>query len=176
MPFTPFHMGPGLLIKAAAPRRVSLVAFGTVQLAIDLETLYYMTNGEAPLHRTLHTFLFGTLFSMAIGGLVFSIGWLTHRLVARRAISMSIGAALPLFEPETSAAGVFGGAIVGAVTHVILDGIMHGDAQPFAPFTDANPMVGLIRWDPLHLMCVVMGVAGGIWLVANQPVWRAKTG
>jgi hypothetical protein len=175
MPFTPFHMGPGLLTKAAAPRRVSLVAFGTVQLAIDLETWYYMTNGEAPLHRTLHTFLFGTAFSVAIGALVFVIGWITHRLVAKRTASMSIGTALPLLEPETSAAGVFSGAILGAVTHVILDAIMHGDMHPFAPFTGANPLVGLIKWDPLHLLCIAMGVAGGIWLVANRPIWHANT-
>jgi hypothetical protein len=34
MPFTALHLGPGLLLKAAAPRHFSLVAFGATQVGI----------------------------------------------------------------------------------------------------------------------------------------------
>jgi hypothetical protein len=166
-------MGPGLLLKAAAPRRISLVAFGTVQVAIDLETWYYLTNGDVPIHRTLHTFLFGGLFSLAIGLLVLGIGWVTHTTVAPHVSRLSIGQPLSVLAGELSASGIFAGVILGATTHALLDGIMHGDIKPFAPFTDANPLVGLVGWDPLHLICVALGVAGGLWLLGQFATRRA---
>lgn len=33
MPFTPYHFGPGLGLKAAAPRRLSFLSFATTQVA-----------------------------------------------------------------------------------------------------------------------------------------------
>jgi len=42
MPFTPCHVGPGLLLKSAAPRRVSVVAFALANVAIDVETLVHI--------------------------------------------------------------------------------------------------------------------------------------
>ena len=36
MPFTPFHMGPGLAVKAVCGRYFSLVVFGFSQVAIDI--------------------------------------------------------------------------------------------------------------------------------------------
>jgi hypothetical protein len=38
MPVTPFHFGPSLLVKAAAPRSFSMIAFGVSQIVIDCET------------------------------------------------------------------------------------------------------------------------------------------
>ena len=55
MPFTPYHFGPGLLLKAAAPRHFSFLAFSTTQVAIDLESLQYLTMGDPHVHRTMHT-------------------------------------------------------------------------------------------------------------------------
>ena len=37
MPATPYHFGPGLLIKAAAPRQFSMAAYSLTQVVIDLE-------------------------------------------------------------------------------------------------------------------------------------------
>ena len=59
MPFTPLHFGPGLLLKAAAPRHVSFTAFVASQVLIDLESLYNILRGAWPVHRELHTFAFG---------------------------------------------------------------------------------------------------------------------
>ena len=36
MPFTPFHFGPGALLKAAAPRHVSLIAFCAAQVLTQI--------------------------------------------------------------------------------------------------------------------------------------------
>ncbi len=57
MPVTPFHVGPGLLLKAAAPRHLSLSAFIGANIAIDPESAYVLFTGGYPVHRILHTFL-----------------------------------------------------------------------------------------------------------------------
>ncbi len=67
MPFTPFHFGPGLLAKSVLPRHYSWTAFVVSQVVIDCETLYYLVQRAYPVHRTLHTFLGGTLAGLATG-------------------------------------------------------------------------------------------------------------
>ncbi len=39
MPMTPFHVGPGLVFKAVAPRHFSLAVFVGVNVVIDLEPI-----------------------------------------------------------------------------------------------------------------------------------------
>ena len=36
------------------------------------------------------------------------------------------------------------GALIGAWSHLLLDSFMHEDIKPFSPFTDANPLLGVI--------------------------------
>lgn len=175
MPYTPFHFGPGLLLKAAAPRRFSLVSFATTQVGIDLESWYYLTRGDAHVHRILHTFVFGTLLGLAVGGLVWLVGAITHRILGRRVAGLSIGRPRPVFQPELSLTGVALGGLLGGLTHALLDGIMHRDIQPFRPFSLANPLLGLIGWDLLHAACVVAGIVGALGLVLNFRARRAAT-
>jgi membrane-bound metal-dependent hydrolase YbcI (DUF457 family) len=35
------------------------------------------------------------------------------------------------------------GAIAGTYSHVVLDSLLHADMRPFAPFSAANPLLGL---------------------------------
>jgi len=51
MPFTPFHFGPGLLIKVCVPRWFWFTSFVLANVLIDCEVLYYMRVGEPPLRR-----------------------------------------------------------------------------------------------------------------------------
>jgi len=61
MPFTPFHLGPGAVAHAVAPRHVSFLAFCAGNVLIDVEPLYYMVTGQDPLHRFMHTYIGATL-------------------------------------------------------------------------------------------------------------------
>ena len=42
MPFTPFHMGPALALKAVTGRHFSVLVFGIAQVAMDVEPLVGM--------------------------------------------------------------------------------------------------------------------------------------
>ena len=77
MPATPFHFGPGLLVKAAAPRQFSMAAYSLAQVVIDIESGYHMLRGDSPVHRQAHTFLLGGLVGLLCGLIVSRVGvWL----------------------------------------------------------------------------------------------------
>lgn len=50
MPLTPYHFGPGVLVKSALPARFSLTALSLTEVAVDLEVAYYLTQEEGALH------------------------------------------------------------------------------------------------------------------------------
>ena len=52
MPITPFHFGPGILIKSAAPRKISWAMFALANVAIDLEPIVYFVLTGDPTYIT----------------------------------------------------------------------------------------------------------------------------
>jgi hypothetical protein len=159
MPATPFHFGPGLLVKAAAPRQFSMAAYSLAQVVIDIESGYYMLQEATPVHRQAHTFLVGGLIGLLCGLIVSRVGvWFAR---PRDAIPEALAAEYRL--PVAVVSGVFGGLF-----HSVLDGIMHADIRPFRPFTTANPLYGLVSVQILYLFCIVTGVVGAALLLARE--------
>jgi membrane-bound metal-dependent hydrolase YbcI (DUF457 family) len=155
VPVTPFHFGAGVLFHALAPRRVSFIAFVAANGITDCESIYNVLAGNFPVHRFLHTFV-GAAFVTA-----FTVGlFLASRQLARRV-------QLPdWFQwQQLSIAAVIAGGALGAVSHIVLDGIMHADMRPFAPWSDANPFLHAIALSTLHWACIIAGITGvAIWL------------
>jgi hypothetical protein len=157
MPATPFHFGPGLLVKAAAPRQFSMAAYSVAQIVIDLESGYHLLHGDYPVHRQAHTFFLGGLIGLACGLIVSRLGtWLAR---PRDAIPEALAAEYRL--PIAALSGIFGG-----VLHSLLDGIMHADMRPFRPFTNSNPLYGLVSVQVIYLFCIVTGLVGAALLLA----------
>ena len=69
MPFTPFHMGAGLALKAMAGRHFSVLTFGMAQVAMDIEPLVGMLRGAALLHGPTHTYLGAVPIALATAAL-----------------------------------------------------------------------------------------------------------
>jgi hypothetical protein len=162
MPATPFHFGPGLLIKAAAPHRFSMAAYSLAQVVIDVESAYYILNRGYPVHRQAHTFFLGGLIGLVCGLIVSRVGaWLAR---PRDVIPEALGAEYRM--PIAVVSGIFGG-----VLHSVLDGIMHSDIRPFRPFSDANPLYSLVSVRILYLFCIVTGLIGAALLLA----WERRT-
>jgi len=163
VPFTPFHFGPGLLLKAVAPGRFSFTAYAAAQVVIDVESGYYLLTQQAPVHRSLHTFVLGGLAGTCTGVV---LGWVGRRLLPRAARDPR-----PLVAAELSARGALLGGLGGGLAHALLDGMMHFDMRPFAPFTQSNPLLGLLTLQGLHLLCLLSGVAG-LLLLVRPSLWR----
>ena len=60
------------------------------------------------------------------------------------------------------------GALVGTISHILLDAVMHVDVRPFWPFVAANPMQGWVSIEALQWGCVAAGVAGLALLAARR--------
>ena len=170
MPFTPFHFGPGLAVKAAAPRYFSFSVFVFSQVLTDIETLYYMLSGEAPVHRFFHTYLGATVIaavSYVIGRPLCGMCLALFRRTFGWRLS-DLRETIRLINPTAALSA----ALIGAFSHVALDSIMHGDSHPLAPFSDANPLLHTISVAELHRYCMVAGIVGlislGLWWMIRR--------
>jgi hypothetical protein len=168
LPITPFHLGPGALVKAAAPRHFSFTVFAFSQGLIDLEPIgFFLFTGD-PVHPYLHTYLGATL--------VFLASWWAGRPVcawALRAWNARLSQAQARWlacEPVISLQAAGAGAFVGAYSHVAIDSIMHGDMAPFAPFSPASPWLHAVPIETLQWICVAAGIAGATILLVRR--WR----
>lgn len=158
MPITPFHFGPGALFKSAAPGRISWLAFALANALIDLEPIgLYILTGD-PAHPWLHTPP-GALAVAAAAALAGRkpgeafLRWWNSRLSPTQARWLST-------TPAITPGAAWAGALLGTLSHILLDGLMHGDVRPFWPFHAGNPMQGLVPLDWLHAACVAAGVLG----------------
>lgn len=154
MPFTPFHFGPGLLLKGLAPKQLSWTSFAAAQVVIDCETLFHLARHEYPIHRELHTFIGATLAGLATTCLLLGVRRIAPGVVRQSARWKSV------LRSEISHRGILVGGVIGGASHPLLDGLMHPDIRPFAPWTDANPLLGMVELSTLHIVCVLAGIAG----------------
>lgn len=159
MPFTPFHAGPGALLHALAPRRVSFLAFCAANVLIDIEPLVYIVSGQWPLHRFWHTLS---------GAALVMLGTLLLFVVARRVRWLPDAFGWRALRWPAVALG----AGLGSFSHLVLDGVMHADLRPLAPFSNHNPLLHALPLGMLHLGCVAAGVAG-LLLRAVRRAWGA---
>jgi Domain of unknown function (DUF4184) len=164
MPFTPLHMGPALVIKAAGGRHFSVLVFGIAQVAMDIEPLVGIIRGADVLHGWTHTILGATLIGIAVSLLAPPVcQWMLRRW--NRELEFHRLHWLRSPEPLTRTAAVTG-AFIGTYSHVLFDGIMHADMLPLRPWSATNGLLGLISIDALYVACVVSGLLGvALWLM-----------
>jgi len=164
MPVTPFHMGPGVAIKAVAGRYFSLMVFGFSQVAMDVEPLVRIIRGDAVLHGFTHAYLGATLIGLvsAVVGRPICQLFLNHWTPGPSSPFMNWLRGPKLISWPAAIAGAF----VGTYSHVLLDSIMHSDMQPLAPLSEVNGLRHGISVGALHLLCVLCGVCGALLMFA----------
>lgn len=158
MPLTPLHLGPGILFKAFAGSHLSLCLFALTQVTMDLEVLLRLAIGGLNLHGYTNSVLGGTavlLLSVPLGKPVCEWGlrWWNRRLNEAQARWLGVAETI-----SWRAAWI--GGVLGVYSHVFLDAMMHADASPWGPFSEANPFIGLLSIDRLNLLCLLSVLAG----------------
>jgi len=169
MPVTPFHLGPAVLVKAVCPRWFSLGAFTLVQIAIDIESASNLFAGRYPIHGELHT----VPGALAVGVLMIPVSRWTFPPLMRllKAFLARVEGYPPALLP-TGAVPTFAaialGALVGALSHVALDAVIHADVRPFGA---GNPLYVPGSFMLMHALCLVAGALGvAVWLAR---MWRS---
>jgi len=158
MPVTPFHMGPGFLIKALLPGCFSLIIFGWAQILMDIQPLLAIITGKGHLHGFSHTYIGATLiavFTIYTGKWVYEwiSKWLLNDFTEFQKSLFIISKKLTFRVSVIS-------AFTGTYSHVILDSIMHGDVEPFYPYKIHNHMHLFISIESLYKFCVYTGMTG----------------
>jgi len=151
MPFTPFHLGPGILIKSLLQGSFSLMVFGWTQIVMDIQPLIVLITGEGHLHGFTHTYVGAILIALfaALTGKYLSELGLKILKITENDASISITWRVVLLS-----------AFIGSFSHVLLDSIMHADVEPFFPFTLDNQFLGIMSVSMLHKACLYSGLIG----------------
>ena len=152
MPFTPFHIGPGGLLKVIYPGYFSLALFIWIQVLIDVEAFYFLVRGQYPEHRMLHSYAGVNLAIMA----ALIVGRPTCEFIVRKKIAWP---------------AALSGAAVGGYSHVFFDSFMHADMRPLWPFSDANPMLGRVPVRALYWLCALSALAA-LFILARARLKR----
>jgi membrane-bound metal-dependent hydrolase YbcI (DUF457 family) len=152
VPVTTYHLGPGILVKALLRGSFSLMVFAWTQLVMDVQPVVVAMTGKGQPHGFTHTYVGATLLAVLSGFTGKYLADLVLRLVpaARRAV-MSV--------PWRVA---FISGFIGAYSHVLIDSVVHPEMQPFAPFSAANSLAGVLSGSALQSLCVYSGLVGTV--------------
>ena len=168
-------MGPGMVFKAALTRHFSIVAFGLAQIFIDIEVLWFLSQGEYHhLHRFWHTYPGATVAAAAAA--VFgkpASQWLKR---AWNSIAGGFPGTDLTLETNTSWKASFIGAVAGSYSHILLDSLYHSDIKPFFPWSESNRLYGIISPHNVEIICVVLGIAGFVIFIERERRRKIKSG
>ena len=165
MPFTPFHMGPGILVKAILQGSFSLMVFGWAQIVMDIQPLFVLITGNGQLHGFSHTYIGATLLAVfsALSGKYLSEIGLKLLGISRKGNPIKIRWWISFLS-----------AFIGTYSHVALDSIMHSDVDPYYPLPKENGLLALINVHQLHQLCIYSAMVGAMIYYSVQYV-RKKT-
>jgi len=145
MPFTPFHLGPGLLISLIFLSFIDIPTFLIASVIVDIEPfLVLVFDLNYPLHGFFHSFLGGFIVAVLLSMVMSKIRRYFTPLLTFFKVEQSISFKKILFS-----------SICAIFLHILLDSPIYLDIRPFFPF-EFNPfyrstfMPGLIE----YLICV----------------------
>jgi hypothetical protein len=168
LPITPFHFGPGALVKVIVPKHFSWSIFALSNVLIDLEPVTLFLLIGDPAHPWLHT-LPGAIGIAMIAATLgrkpseWVLGWWNGRL------SPGWQTRWLAVEPRISRSTAWISALIGTLSHLALDSIMHTDVEALWPIISGNQIQGVISLDALHGFCVAaVLMALLLWPIARR--------
>ncbi|WP_232093436.1 DUF4184 family protein [Gimesia panareensis] len=155
------------MTKVFGPRSFWLTSFMAANVLIDVEVLYYMSRHELPLHRGLHTYLGGGAAGLLAGLLMWGVVLLLVRVMP---VSSRWKQRLTQTSPTRLLRQSLFAGLIGGLSHVFLDSLMHDDMHPLWPFVTGNTLAGSISVAALHIGLGLLGLfALVLWLMLREP-------
>ena len=160
MPFTPFHLGPGLFAAALLFALADLPTFLLASVILDIEPgsvrIFRLLNLTPPYayHGFLHTFVGATFAALALARF---LNWLAAKYRNSRIFGYA-------WKPTKNA--VFLASFIGIYLHVFADSFVNVDMRPFWPYPE-NPLLGLVPPLAIYLACFLLFVAGALLYYAR---------
>ena len=142
MPFTPFHLGPSVLVGLLLFPLLYIPAILMGSIVVDIEPLGFLLLGLPVLHLLFHTFIGAT-----IAAIMLSLILLPFRGI--------LGGIMNWFHlPQTTTPiRLTLATLLGAYSHVLLDAFLYPEMQPFWPLL-GNPFLGLMTSSAVYFFCI----------------------
>ncbi|MCW4051252.1 MAG: hypothetical protein NWE89_16125 [Candidatus Bathyarchaeota archaeon] len=136
MPFTPLHLGPGLLVALVLYPLLDLPTLLLATIILDIEPLLVLLlNLPQPLHGPYHSLTVSTMPALAIAIVMYFARRYTEPYMERIRLPQ-----------KTHAKHYVAGALVGVWLHVLMDAVLYPEMTLIYPF-QWNPLLGLISPD-----------------------------
>lgn len=142
MPFTPFHLGPAILLGLLLLRYIDFPTFVAANLVVDWRaTLVFFGLLDGPLHSWPSSYP-GALVSGLVlaAAIIYVRPYLTEGLEDMKIIQ------------EISRTKILLGSISGVMLHVTIDAFHHPNIYPFL-IEDFKPLFGLFSTYEVRLFC-----------------------
>lgn len=149
MPFTPYHLGPALLIGVIFFPFVDIIAILVGSIILDIEPLLILTIGTGqPLHGISHTYLVATIVALLTTGIIWVLRGPLYEILSVFRIKQ---------EPSIKKIGV--SSILGTYSHVLMDSFLYPEMNPLFPIL-GNPFLGMVSVAFIYQLCLYCGIAG----------------
>lgn len=142
MPFTPYHIGPALLVGFIVFPLLDLPTFVIANVIVDLEPLLVLLlDLPRPLHGPFHSFTLGALAAAVLSLVMSGLGDLGNFILK------------PFRLRQTSSFGrVLASSLLGVWLHVALDAFIYPEVRLLYPLV-GNPLLGLASPAAVHGFC-----------------------
>ncbi len=145
MPFTSYHLGPGLMVGLLFLNFIDFPTFLIASVIVDIEPFIVLFfNLDYPLHGFFHSFLGGTIVALLL-------------TVVMSRIRKYFSPLMSFFKlkQDVSFKRILVASLSGIYIHILLDSPIYTDIQPFFPL-DFNPFYQNISFSGLlpTMICV----------------------
>ena len=154
MPFTPFHLGPALLIGLLMFNLLDLPTFLIANVIVDIEPLLVLALGlPLPLHGLLHTYLGGSILAVSLS------------LVMARVRGLLTGLTKVFrVEQEYTVKTICLSSFSGIYVHILLDSFLYHEMKPLYLLT-VNPFLGALSSAQVYTLCTVsLAIGAAIYI------------
>ena len=162
MPFTPFHLGPGLLFGLLFLSFIDFPTFLVASCIVDVEPfLVLIFRLNYPLHGFFHSLIGGTL-------VVVSLSLVMYRIRDKLTSLLSFFK----IEQRVSFKKILVAAFSGIFLHILLDSLIYWDIEPFFP-SNFNPLLNNGIFDEPYIFCIWCFVGAIItYMMGRILIWR----
>lgn len=150
MPFTPFHLGPGLALGMIFSRFVNIPAVLLASVVVDARAIYCFFTG-CSLHGFFHTFAGAAIVCLPVIALIY----FSRENLSKISRIMRI-------EQNYSLKSITAGAIAGAWVHILLDAFLYPGIHPFFPAKGNALLFGILGNSEVYLLCMLGFLIGGL--------------
>ena len=164
MPFTPYHLGPGLFVGLLFLGFIDFPTFLVASVIVDVEPFLVLAfNLNYPLHGFFHSFLGGTLVAVPLALAMYTIRDKLFPLLSFFRLEQTV-----------SFKKVLAAALSGIYLHIMLDSRGYTDIQPFYTST-YNPLLttGISAGLDSYIFCIWSFVGAAIiYIIRLILVWK----